>query len=248
MSRPALSLSYQARRQMIERVVPFYREASLAQRTLLLNTMVSATGYARKYAIHLLNQPSEKKRAIQRRGLPRYGPQVQQALLKAWKAVRSICSKRLIPFLPTIVAVLEWRGHLHLTQEGRSQLLSMSAATAERLLRSHRKPAARGLSTTQAGPLLKDQIPTRTFHQWDEVQPGFLEADLVAHCGKHTGGSFLSTLTLTDIATGWTECLPVFSKSPEAALAAFMNINKILELVVLSLERAKTHSREEKQP
>ncbi len=156
MSRPAPSLKYQDRRQMIERVAPCYHEASLAQKTMLLDTVVAVTGYARKYAIGLLNRAPEGKRTIQRRRFPRYDPEVLQALLEAWKAARHICPKRLIPYLPTLLAALERHGHLHLSQESRSHLLSMSAATAERLLRSHRKPVPRGLSTTKAGPLLKD--------------------------------------------------------------------------------------------
>jgi len=87
-------------------------------------------------------------------------------------------------------------------------VLRVSLSTAERLLRSERQPAPRALSTTQAGPLLKQQIPIRTFAQWDDAQPGFLEADLVGHHGGDTHGCFLSTLTLTDIATGWTELFP----------------------------------------
>src|SRR5438046_10224418 len=96
----------------------------------------------------------------------------------------------------------------------------MSVTTAERHLRSHRKPAPSRPTITQAGPLLKDQIPIRTFEQWDESHPGFLETDLVGHHGRNTQGSFLYTLTLTDIATGWTECFPLLYKSPEAVLAA----------------------------
>ena len=68
-----------------------------------------------------------------------YGPEVQQALYLVWNAANRICAKRLIPFLPTLVEVLEQHGHLHLTEEHRNQLLSMSAATADRLLRSQRK-------------------------------------------------------------------------------------------------------------
>jgi hypothetical protein len=183
MSRPATSLSYAARREVIERVGPSYRGASLAQKTLLLDTVVAVTGYARKYAIGLLGQASEGKRTIRRPRVPRYGPEVQQALVEAWKTTRFICTKRLIPYLPTLVATLERHGHLHLTEENRSHLLRVSATTAERVLHSHRTSAPRGLSTTQAGPLRKQQIPLRTFHTWDEAQPGFLEADLVAHCG-----------------------------------------------------------------
>src|SRR6266496_4526464 len=97
---PVISLSYAARRELIERVAPVYREASLAQKGLLLDRVVAVTGYARKYAIHLLNEASEGKRIIERRRPPRYGSQVQHALVKAWKAAKCICTKRLIPFLP----------------------------------------------------------------------------------------------------------------------------------------------------
>jgi hypothetical protein len=106
-----------------------------------------------------------------------YGPEVQQALFLAWRATRSICVKRLIPFLPTLVEFLERQGHLRLNEESRLHLLSMSVTTAERLLRTQRKPAPHGLSTTKAGSLLKQHIPLRTFEQWDEARPGFLEAE-----------------------------------------------------------------------
>ena len=235
-SRPLTSLSYASRREVVERVAPAYRKASCAQKTLLLDTVMTMTGYARKYAIRLLNQAPEGKRVIQRQRLPRYGPQVQYALVLAWEASRYICAKRLIPFLPTCVAALEHHGHLQLTEESRSQLLQISTSTAERFLHSQRKPAPRGLSTTQAGPLLKHQIPIRTFHQWDEAQPGFLEADLVAHNGGHSEGCSLFTLTLTDVATGWTECLPVLYKSPEAVLAAFQQARRLFPFPVLGLD------------
>jgi site-specific recombinase XerD len=112
----------------------------------------------------------------------------------------------------------------------------MSATTAERFLRTQRKPAPHGLSTTKAGTLLKHQIPIRTFHEWDEVQPGFLEADLVAHCGGRVEGSFLYTLTLTDVATGWTECLPLLYKSPETVLAAFHQARQLFPFPIRGLD------------
>src|SRR5205814_4117084 len=87
--------------------------------------------------------------------------------------------------------------------------------TAERLLRFQRRRGPHGLSTTRAGTLLKQLIPIRTYQHWDETQPGFLEADVVAHCGADLQGSYLHTLALTDIATGWTECIPLLSKSQE---------------------------------
>ena len=91
----------------------------------------------------------------------------------------------------------------------------MSAATADRLLRSQRRLGQHGLSTTRAGTLLKQQIPIRTFEEWNEARPGFLEADLVAPCGTDIEGGYLYTLTLTDVATSWTECLPLLYRSQE---------------------------------
>jgi hypothetical protein len=141
-------------------------------------------------------------------------------LFLVWQAANRICAKRLIPFLPMLVEALERHEHMQLTEECRSQLLSMSAATADRLLRSQRKRGQRGLSTTQAGTLLMQHIPIRTFESWHDTRPGFLEADLVAHCGTDIEGGYLYTLTITDVATGWTECLPLLHRSQEAVLAA----------------------------
>ena len=90
----------------------------------------------------------------------------------AWKVANQICAKRLIPFLSTLVEALERHGHLHLTEACRNQLLSMSATTADRLLRSQRKHGPCGISTTRAGTLLKHQIPIRTLQNWNETQPG----------------------------------------------------------------------------
>jgi len=167
---------------------------------------------------------------------PRYGSEVRHALVLAWEATKHLCAKRLIPFLPTCLAALERHGYLHLSEENRRQVLQVSISTAERLLRSQPQPAPRALSTTQAGPLLKQRIPLRTFSQWDDAQPGFVEADLVAHHGGDTHGCFLYTLTLTDIATGWTECLPLLYKSSEAVLAAFRLARRCFPFPILGLD------------
>jgi len=112
----------------------------------------------------------------------------------------------------------------------------MSAATADRLLRSQRKGGQRGLSTTRAGTLLKQQIPIRTFEDWNETRPGFLEADLVAHCGADIEGGYLYTLTLTDVATGRTECLPLLHRSQEAVLAALQRVRTLFPFPILGID------------
>src|SRR2546421_4264898 len=140
-------------------MVPRYREASASQKGALLDEIAATTGYARRYAMWLLNHPTEVQHPRQRRRQRHYGADVQHALFLAWHAANRICSKRLMPFLPTLIEALERHEHLQITEECRKQLLSMSAAMADRLLSSQRKLDRRGLSTTRAGTLLKQQIP-----------------------------------------------------------------------------------------
>jgi hypothetical protein len=120
---------------------------------------VEWTGYTRKHAIRLLNHGNHDQQTIQRHRLPHYHQEVQQALFLARKAAHYVCAKRLLPSLPTLVALLERHGHLHLTEEERGQLLTMSMSTAERYLRTQRKPYLHGLVTTTPGSLSKSQIP-----------------------------------------------------------------------------------------
>lgn len=128
----------QTRRELLLQMVPRYREASASQKGTLLDEVAATTGYARRYAMWLLNYPPEGHYAPRRRRQPQYEPEVQHALFLAWHAAHRICSKRLMPFLPTLIEALERQGHLHLTDACRTQLLSMSAATADRLLRPQR--------------------------------------------------------------------------------------------------------------
>ena len=133
------SLRYQARREVLQQIAPQYRQASAAQKRTLLDAFVSTTGYHRTYARWLLNHAEEVEQTHGRSQLRKYGPEVQHALFLAWHAANRICAKRLMPFLPTLIEALVRHEHLHISEECRSQLLSMSAATADRLLSSQRK-------------------------------------------------------------------------------------------------------------
>jgi hypothetical protein len=226
----------QSRRALLKQFAPPYRAASSAHKRVLLDAFVQATGYHRRYGVWLLNHAEEVLHASVSARASHYGPEVQHALFLAWNAANRICAKRLMPFLPTLLEALERHEHLHLTEECRSQLLSMSAATADRLLRSQRILGQHGLSATRAGTLLKQQIPIRTFEEWNEAQPGFLQADLVAHCGATIEGGYLYTLTLTDVATGWTECLPLLYRSQETVLAAIQCARTLFPFPILGID------------
>jgi hypothetical protein len=126
---------------------------------------------------------------------------------------------------------------LHLDGQTKADLLSISPATADRLLQRERKGyQLHGLGTTKPGTLLKEQIPIRTFSDWDDARPGFLEIDLVAHCGESTHGEYLNSLTMTDIATGWTECLALLNRGQQAVCAAIVQTRSHLPFAVLGLD------------
>ncbi len=179
----------------------------------ILGEFTKITGRHRKAAIRLLrhgNQP----RANRNRGRPRqYGAAVAGALRVAWEATDRLCSKRLCPFLPELVTVLRRHGDSTIAAEIEAQLCQISPSTIDRLLRPYRRLGGRRpFTTTKPGSLLKNSIPIRTFVDWQENRPGFLEVDLVPHCGDNTEGFYLTTLSTVDVASGWSECVGVLGE------------------------------------
>ncbi len=227
-------MSFRGKRELLVQVAPRYSSARHGQRSVILDEFVAVTGYDRKYAIRLLLGPIRPPAPIRRPRAAHYGSGVQQALSVVWSAANGICAKRLVPFLPELVPTLERHGHLVITDEVRAQLLELSPATVDRLLRPLRQP--HGLSTTKPGRLLKHQIPVRTFAEWTDVKPGFLEGDLVAHCGGTTDGAFLYTFTLTDIATTWTECLALLHRSQHGVVHALEQARRLFPFPILGID------------
>ena len=230
-------MTKQSKQELLKAVRPRYREASKREKSRILDEFVAATGYNRKYAIHLLRngppRPSQKKRG--RRLI--YGPDVVAALVQVWEACGHLCGKRLQPFLPDMVKALERHGELKLAPETRSRLLQMSASTIDRRLkRARSKLAYRGRSTTKPGTLLKNAIPIRTFADWDEQIPGFVEMDLVAHCGDSAAGEFLHTLNVVDIETRWTEPIALPNKGQKATFEGIMTMRHRLPFPLLGID------------
>jgi len=231
-------MSFQTRHELLARVAPRYREADRKEKTIILNEFIASTGYKRKYAIRLLcMRETPATKTIKRSRSRYYGQDVQEALLTAWAAANYIASKRLAPFLEELVPALERHGYLKLTEDVRTQLISISPATIDRLSRPWRsRDKLRGISMTKSGTLLKHQIPVRTFADWEERAPGFFEADLVAHCGCSAEGSFLYTLVLTDIATGWIECLALLYRGKHAVINALEHARQLIPFPILGLD------------
>jgi hypothetical protein len=140
------------------------------------------------------------------------------------------------PFLPEMLKVLERTGELQISAETKALLLQMSRPTIDLCLKRTRQTHPHGLSTTKPGTLLKKAIPVRTYTPWDEEKPGFMEIDLVAHCGETAEGQFVNTLTCTDISAGWTECLPVFPRNKQTVFEAIKTMRTRLPFQLLGLD------------
>jgi Integrase core domain len=209
-------MSQRSKRELFAEVQPRYLKAGKAEKQKILDEFTASTGYHRKYAIRILKH-GHKRRPHKPKGRRAiYRGEVVEALEQIWEIYGRICSKRLHPYLPEGIKVLERCGELTLSTETQDLLLRMSRSSIDRCLAPARFNKPRGLSTTKPGTLLKKNIPVRTFADWNEDKPGFMEVDLVAHCGDTTAGQFLNTLTCTDLCTGWTEPMALLRRSQEA--------------------------------
>jgi hypothetical protein len=229
-------MSQRSKRELVAAIHPRYLKASKPGKQQILNEFVAATGYHRKYAIRLLKHGSKPKgrRKVGRNKV--YQGEVVQALTQIWEICGRICSKRLKPFLPEIVSVLERHQELMLSSEVKALLLGMSRSTIDRCLKAVRFEKQHGLSTTKPGTLLKQAIVVRTWRDWDDARPGFMEMDLVAHCGDTTAGQYLNTLTATDVSTGWTECLALPNKTQAAVSQAISDLRQHLPFPLLGID------------
>jgi hypothetical protein len=189
-----------------------YSKAKKKEKGRILNEFCETTGMHRKAAIRLLGSGRWLAPAPKKLGRPRrYDGEVTAALVKVWEAGDRMCGKLLAAVLPALVEGLERHGEISLDARVREALMSMSSATIDRQLRSWRQRLGRQ-PRRPASPMtgLKAQIPIRTWGEWTDVEPGSVQGDLVLHCGESTEGFFLTTLTLVDVATGWTEVEPIF--------------------------------------
>ncbi|NPV52000.1 MAG: transposase family protein [Firmicutes bacterium] len=205
-----------------------YKSAGKKERSQIITQLIELTGYSRSHAARVLKRPPKPGRLRQphrKRGLL-YGPLVIQALRKVWLILNCISGKRLAPFMPEIVPILERYGELQIGDDTRKKLLSMSPATIDRRLAPERRQmATKGRSGTKPGTLLKHNIPVRTFAEWNGAETGFVEIDLVAHDGGNACGEYAQTLDVVDVATRWTETRAVKNKVQRWV---FMALNHII--------------------
>lgn len=193
------------------------------------------TGYHEKSAIRALNaEPTVKTR--QTRARPSlYDEAVRASLIVLWEASDRVCGKRLRALLPILLPALERNGHLHLAEPIRQKILAMSASTIDRSLREPRS-ATRLKKARRAMPAARRRVPVRTFADWNEPPPGSMEMDLVAHCGEANRGSYVNSLVLTDIASGWTEAAPLVVRESGLVVETLDRVRQGLPFALRALD------------
>jgi hypothetical protein len=232
-------MSLKSKRELLEVVRPRYLKAGKDEKQKMLDEFTFATGYHRKYAIRVLKNQIQVQNHLKRKTKtyqPMYRGEVVQALEQIWEIYGQICSKRLHPILPEAIKVLERCKEIELSKDTKELLLKISSASIDRCLRPVRCKSPHGLRTTKPGSLLKGLIPVQTFTAWDEERPGFMEIDLVAHCGSTTEGQYLNTLTCTDISTGWTDVTALAHRSQQIVSTAIHRMRQRLPFALLGID------------
>jgi hypothetical protein len=241
-----MRLSMRERRAVVDATAKRYQASCKKERGAILNEFTRLSGYGRKYAAWLLSNWKRRKiltiggiRTVYVFGLrkprpkgknpprrPRtYGADILGLLKQFWALSGALCGKRLAPFIRETLPVLVRFEEIALKHDQREKLLRISPATIDRLLApERRKYRLKGRPTTKPGTLLKHKIPIRTFTDWDDKRPGFMEADLVAQDGGFPSSDVLHSLTLTDVASTWTEVRALKSKARRWVLEALQDI------------------------
>jgi len=224
------------RSELVEAIIERYRSSSRVGKQRILDKFVAVTGYHRKHTIRVLCR-SEKKPPATRRYATRYDARVREALVVLWEASDRLCSKRLKPMIPILLPALERHGRLAVDGELQRKLLTVSAATMDRLL-SQMRVVARSGQRRRAGmsSAVRRSVPVRTFGDWNDPLPSYVELDFVAHSGTSSSGSFVQTMVLTDIATGWTECVRARTRDGGLVIAAIQQARSLFPFPLLGVD------------
>jgi len=232
-----VKLSMKARMEVIERKRKAYKKATKKGKGEILDSICETTGLSRDRAKRLLGWNEAKQtsqmrnaKAKGRRGRKKkYGAEEAEALALLWALMDCACGKRMASGLCAMIGALARHGEWSYDAETTSKLKAMSAPTIDRLLHKHKADMIfKGKTTTKPGTMLKKNIPLRRGTEWDEDKPGYMEIDLVAHCGATTAGDYVNTLDATDIKTGWTETAAVLNKAQKHVFAALKGIRAAL--------------------
>src|SRR5665811_656861 len=234
-----MGLTMSQRRAVTKTIATRYKRADKAAKGVILDELCATTKWHRSHARKALAAALKPKivKPARKARTPTYDVNTVAALRFCWAVLGAPTGKRLAPVMGELVPTLRRFGELDVSDEVAAAVVAMSPATMDRRLAKARAAMTlRGRSHTKPGSLLKDSIAIRTWAQWDDVVPGFVEIDLVGHEGGNAIGEHAYTLTVTDIATGWTENRSVPNKARKWVVAALEDIAKIMPFPLLGID------------
>ena len=222
-----------------------YSKASKKERTLILDEFVATSHYHRKHAIALLRGHRGWRRStgpVSRVRSKLYDDEDPRAVLRIAELFDQISSKRLRAAMDAELSTLQKQGHLRYSAECYEHLQIISASSMDRMRRQVPRPIRRSRGGTKPGTLLKQQIPVRTFADWDDKRIGFEEIDLVQHDGGNPTAIFACTLNVTDVSSGWTEMRAVENKAQSRVFAALQHLRQRLPFDLLGIDSIPARS------
>jgi hypothetical protein len=228
-------MTHAARAELAHAIRSRYGAATGNAKRRILDEFIAASGYHEKSAIRVLNKTRTAKEGHTRKRPSLYDEASRAALIVLWEASDRVCGKRLKALMPILLAAMERNGHLKLNEDIRAKILAMSSATIDRLLRMPRN-ATRARKPPRMTPEPRRRIKMRTFADWNDPAPGSMEMDLVAHCGPVNRGSYVNSLVLTDIASGWTEAAPIVVREGSLVVETLDRIRAGLPFALKALD------------
>lgn len=245
-----MRLKMETRKSVAKVMAQGYKKATKKKKGMILHEFIRLTDYNRKYAGYVLRMEGKKvwiKREIclqadtkkkTKRKRPRvYDKKVFITLLKIWIIMNYICGKRLVCVLEEVIVKLEQHQEIEIDNETRQKLKRISASSIDRLLAEEkRKLRIKSRSRTKPGTLLKHQVPIRTFAEWNDNAPGFIEIDLVGHDGGDAWGEYIQSLNVVDVCTAWTETVAVRNKAQIWVFDALKEIRTRMPFDLLGID------------
>ncbi|MCK5580709.1 MAG: transposase family protein [Candidatus Omnitrophica bacterium] len=228
-------LSKLARKELVGVIRKKYHQASKDEKSSILNELTQLSGYHRKHVIRLMGKLMPDKSPTVIRSNKIYDEAVRDVLIVLWETADRICGKRLKAIIPDLVKAMERHGHLNLESAIREKVLSTSASTIDRIFRPIRKSTGHRKKKKRVFRKLSKEIPTKTSHDWQNSEPGYVEIDFVVHGGGSMSGEYLHSLVATDVCSGWTEAVSLLAREQSLTVEGLKRIQIQMPIDILGI-------------